>query len=68
MLPKATGTRISCTATAMKANIHEILIINFANGLTHAGLVSVIPVPLVSSVICVVAQSWKQARPDVDGA
>ena len=35
---KATGTRISCIATAMKANTHEIPITNFVRRLTHAGL------------------------------
>jgi hypothetical protein len=34
---KETGTRISCIATAMKANTREIPIINFARRLTHAG-------------------------------
>jgi len=34
---KETGTRISCIATAMKANTHEIQIITFAKCLTHAG-------------------------------
>jgi hypothetical protein len=43
-------------ATAMKANTHETAIIHFARRLTHAGPVSVIPVPLASSVICVVTQ------------
>jgi hypothetical protein len=29
---------------------------------------SVIPLPLASSVICVVTQSWELARPDLDEA
>jgi len=53
---KDTGTRISYMATAMKANTHEIPIINFPWRLTHAGPVGVIPVPFASSVICVVTQ------------
>jgi hypothetical protein len=56
---KETGTRISCVATAMKANTHKIPTGNFARRLTHAGPVSVIPVPFASSVICVVTQSWE---------
>jgi hypothetical protein len=53
---KEAGTRIYCIATAMQANTHETAIIHFARRLTHAGPVSVIPVPLASSVICVVTQ------------
>jgi hypothetical protein len=65
---KATGTRISCIAAAMKANTHEIPIIDFASRLTLAEPVSVISVPLASSVICVVTQSWKRTPADVDDA
>ena len=56
---KETGTRISCIATAMKANTHEILNIDFVRRLARAEPVSVIPVPLASSVICVVTQLWE---------
>jgi hypothetical protein len=37
---KATGARISCSATAMKANTHEIPKISFVRRLTPAGPVS----------------------------
>jgi len=53
---KETGPRISCIVTAMKAHTHEIPIGNFVRRLTHAGLVSVIRVPLASSVIWLVTQ------------
>jgi hypothetical protein len=59
---KEPGTRIYCIATAMKANTHEIPIISFARRLTHAGPVSVISVPLASSVIYVVTQ-WQERTP-----
>ena len=51
---KETGTRISCTVAAMKADTHEIPTINFVRRLARAEPVSVIPVPFASSVICVV--------------
>jgi hypothetical protein len=51
---KATGARISRIATAMKAKTHEITNINFVTRLARADPVSVNPVPLASSVICVV--------------
>jgi hypothetical protein len=53
---KETGTRISCIATTMKANTHEIPNINLVRRLARAERVSVIPMPLASSVICVVTQ------------
>jgi hypothetical protein len=53
---KETGTRISCVATALNANTHEMSIINLARRLTDAGPVSVIRVPLASSVILLVTQ------------
>jgi hypothetical protein len=56
---KETGTRIYCIATAMKANTHEILNINFVRRLARAEPVSVNSVPLASSVICVVTQLWE---------
>jgi hypothetical protein len=56
---KETGPRISCIQTAMQANPHEIPSRNFPRRTTHAGPVSVISVPLASSVICVVTQSWE---------
>jgi len=40
----------------MKANTHEIQTINFVRKLARAEPVSVISVPLASSVICVVTQ------------
>ena len=65
---KATGTRISYIATAMKANTHEIPIINFPWRTTQAGPVSVISVPLASSVICVSRNCRNEPRSDVDEA
>jgi len=53
---KETGTRIYCIATAMKANTHEILNIDFVRRLARAEPVSVNSVPLASSVICVVTK------------
>jgi hypothetical protein len=64
---KGTTTRIFRIAPATKANTHDFPIINFARQLTHAAG-SVIPVPLTSSVICVVTQSRELARPDADEA
>ncbi|HVR24897.1 MAG TPA: hypothetical protein VMU26_16425 [Candidatus Polarisedimenticolia bacterium] len=54
---KETGARISCIATAMKADTHEIPISNFASD-RHMPTARVIPLPLASSVIGVVTQSW----------
>jgi hypothetical protein len=53
---KEIGTRIYCITTAIRANTHEIPSINFVSRLSRAEPVSVIPVPLASSVICVVTQ------------
>jgi hypothetical protein len=61
---KEPSTRICRIAAAMKANTHEITNINFARQLASADSVSVIPVPLASSVICVVTdlQEWASTR------
>jgi len=58
---KETGTRIYRVATAMNANTHEIPSIDFLRRLARAEPVSVIPVPLASSVIDVVTQSQESA-------
>jgi pyruvate dehydrogenase (quinone) len=63
---KEAGSHISCTATAMKADTHEIPLIDLSRRLTHAGPVSVIRVPFASSVICVVTQLQERTRTDVD--
>jgi hypothetical protein len=60
---KETGAGIYCTATAMKPNPYEIPILTFARRRTDAGAASVIPVPLASSVIWVVTQSWDRLSP-----
>jgi len=63
---KEAGTRISCIATAIEANTHEILSINFARPTNLRPAAGVIPVPLASSVIWVVTQScepgWARCR------
>ncbi len=64
---KGTGPRIHCTASEMEANPDEIPIIQFAR-LTRAGGGSVIPLPLASSVICVIAQSGNKIRPNPEQA
>jgi hypothetical protein len=53
---KEAGSRISCVASAMKANAREILNINFVRRLARAEPVSVNSVALASSVTCVVTK------------
>jgi len=53
VLPKRRVLLVFCIATAMKANPHEIPIVNSARRLTN-GRVSVIPMPIASSVMAFV--------------
>ena len=59
LLPKGTGTHFFLHCTRAEANIYKI-INNFARGFTDDGPVSVISVPLASSVTLVVTQLREQ--------
>jgi hypothetical protein len=65
---KERGTRISRIATATKTNTHQVPTINFPLRRIHAEPVSVITVPLASSVIYVVTQAWEPGWPYLDKA
>ncbi len=65
---KATGTRISFIATAMKANTHEIPGTNFARRLTHVGW-SVSSLCLLRQVSSVLSPNCRNdSWPDADEA
>ena len=54
---KETGIVFSSIVTTMKANIHEITVIHFAEVTNICRAASVIPLPPASSVTHVVTQS-----------
>ena len=65
---KAAGTRISCTATAMKADTREIPLIDFSRRLTNAGR-PVSSLCLLRQVSSVLSRNCRnEPWPDVDEA